>query len=223
MSSSASDRIGFLVGLSAEARLLRPLGAGVAVEVSGATAQGAQAAVVRLIAAGAGALVSFGIAAGLDPDLRPGTVLVPSRIVVPGAGGMTDYFTNLALCARLGGVTRGALLHSDSAVDTPDEKRARFEASQCVALDMESGILAEAASRAGLPFAALRAVCDPAGSGLPPAALVALGSDGRMLPGAIARSLLRRPYQVPALVGLGYHAALARRALKARIPHIRIA
>ncbi len=202
---------------------MRPLGAGVLVEVSGANVEGAHAAVARLIAAGTTALVSVGVAAGLDPDLRPGHLLVPPRIVVATASGTRDYFTDLTLCARLGGMNPGALLHSDTAVTTAEAKRDLFAASGCVALDMESGILAEAATEAGLPFAALRAVCDPAGSGLPPVSLVALGSDGRLRPRAILLSLLRRPQQVPALVGLASHASLARRALAARIPRIRLA
>nr|WP_321984628.1 hypothetical protein [uncultured Lichenicoccus sp.] len=223
MSHTASDSVGFLVGLQAEARLLRPLGTGILVEVSGATADGARAAVARLIASGARALVSLGIAAGLDPDARPGDLLVPSRIVVTSKGGSRDYFTDLALCARLGGMTSGALLHSDVAVTAPEAKGKLFASSQCVALDMESGILAAAATEAGLPFAALRAVCDPAGSGLPPVALVALGADGRLRPRSILASLLRRPQQVPALVGLASHASMARRALVGRIPRIRLA
>ncbi|WP_428377920.1 hypothetical protein [Lichenicoccus sp.] len=217
--------MGFLVGLRAEARLLRPLGGGgdVLVEISGASPAGASAAVTRLIAAGATSLVSLGVAAGLDPDARPGDLLVPSRIVVATATGSRDYFTDLTLCARLGGMTPGALLHSDVAVTTPQAKRELFAASHCTALDMESGILAAAASEAGLPFAALRAVCDPAGSGLPAAALVALGADGRLRPRAILASLLRRPQQLPALVGLASHASMARRALAGRIPRIRLA
>ena len=223
MSHTDSDKVGFLVGLQAEARLLRPIASSVLVEVSGATPQGARAAVARLLTAGAKALVSLGVAAGLDPDLRPGDLLVPSRIVVTDAAGSHDYFTDLTLCARLGGMTTGALLQSDVAVTTVAAKQDLFAATRCVALDMESGILAAAALQAGLPFAALRAVCDPAGSGLPPMALVALDGDGRLRPRAILASLLRRPQQVPALVGLASHASMARRALVGRIPRIRLA
>lgn len=216
MSGGAST--GFLVGMQAEARLLRPLGAGILVEVSGVAVEGAREAVSRLIRAGARRLVSFGLAAGLDPAAQAGDVLVPSRIV---AGGR-DYLPDLSLCARLGGITPGGLLHSDHVICTADEKRALHATTGCVALDMESGVVAQAAQAAGLPFAVLRAICDPAERDLPQAAGVALKPDGRLALPAILLSLLRGPTQVPGMLALARDAAAARRALAARIPLIRL-
>lgn len=210
--------IGFVVGLQAEARLLGPLGSRVLVEVGGATASGARAAVSRLMLAGASHLVSLGLAAGLEPGLRPGDVVVPSRIVAFGR----DYLPDLSLCARLGGVTAGGLLHSDVVVATVAEKQALYSDSFCVALDMESGIMAQAASEAGLPFAALRAICDSAARDLPDAARVALKPDGGIALAPLLGSLLRGPGQMPALLGLARDASAARRALMQRIPLIRI-
>jgi len=207
--------IGFVVGMQAEAALLRPLDGAVA--ISGATVQGAREAVLRLIRDGASRLVSFGLAGGLDPAVRAGDVLVPSRVVVDGR----DYFPDLALCARLGGMTPGGLLHSDIVVATAAEKNALHVASLCTALDMESGVVAQAAQAARLPFAVLRAICDPAGRDLPPAAMAALKPDGRLAFPTILVSLLRGPVQIPGMLALARDAAAARRALTARIPLIR--
>lgn len=217
-SGTTSGTIGFLVGLRAEARLLRPLGGAAPIAVSGATPEGARDAVELLIRAGARQLVSLGLAAGLDPALRPGDLLVPSRIVAWGR----DYLPDLSLCARLGGVTPGALLHSDVPVATAAEKQALHATSLCVALDMESGVLAQAAEQAGLPFAALRAVCDPAGRDLPAAATAALTPEGGIAASAMLASLLRAPGQIPGLLVLARDAAAARRALVRRIPQIRL-
>jgi adenosylhomocysteine nucleosidase len=203
--------------MRAEARLLRPLGGAAPIAVSGATPEGAREAVELLIRSGARQLVSLGFAAGLDPALRPGDVLVPSRIVAWGH----DYLPDLSLCARLGGVTPGGLLHSDVPVTTAADKQALHAASLCVALDMESGVLAQAAEKAGLPFAALRAICDPAGRTLPAAAGVALTPTGGIAVSPILASLLREPTQIPALIALARDAAAARRALAQRIPLIR--
>ena len=209
--------IGFVVGLQAEASLLRSLGSAVQVGIGGAVAAGTREAVSRLIRDGVRHLVSFGLAAGLDPDARAGDVLVPSRVV---AGGR-DYLPDLSLCARLGGMTSGGLLHSEVVVATAARKRALHVASLCTALDMESGIVARAAQEAGLPFAVLRAVCDPAGRDLPHAAMAALKPDGGLALPAILFSLLRGPGQIPGMLALARDAALARRALAARVRSIR--
>ena len=209
--------IGFIVGLQAEAALLRPLGDAVTVAIGGATRQGTHEAVSRLIRDGVSHLVSFGLAGGLDPAARAGDVLVPSRVVFDGQ----DYFPDLALCARLGGMTPGALLHSDIVVATAAEKSALHLASLCTALDMESGVVAQAAQAARLPFAVLRAICDPVERDLPPAAMAALGPDGRLAIPTILFSLLRGPMQIPGMLALARDAAAARRALTARIPLIR--
>ena len=209
--------IGFIVGMRSEARWLRPLRGRVVVAFSGATRQGAEAATARLIGAGATHLVSLGLAAGLDPALRPGDLLVPSRVVVQGKAIAADA----ELCDRLGGTTPGGLLHSDRVVAASAEKRALHAASRCVALDMESGVLALAARASGLPFAALRAICDPVERELPEAARIALDPDGGLAWVLLLRAVLRKPYQIPALVALAGDAARARRALTGRIAQVR--
>ncbi len=205
--------IGFVVGMRAEARLLRPLRGRAAVAIGGGTEAGARDAVARLISGGVRQLVSLGLAAGLDPRARPGDVLVPSRVVVDGR----DYPTDAPLCTWLGGAVGGGLLHSRVVVATASEKQALHRASRCDALDMESGVVAEAAQRAGLPFAALRAVCDPASRDLPHLARIALRPDGGLALPAMLASLAGRPRQLPALLGLARDAAAARRALVVKI------
>jgi hypothetical protein len=150
--------------------------------------------------------------------MRAGDLLVPSRIVAFGR----DYLPDLALCARLGGVTPGGLLHSEVPVTSAAEKQALHASSLCVALDMESGVVAQAAQQAGLPFAALRAICDPASRDLPAAATAALKPDGSIAVSPMLASLLRGPMQIPALLALARDASAARRALVRRIPQIRL-
>ncbi|HJS87682.1 MAG TPA: hypothetical protein VJ779_19690, partial [Acetobacteraceae bacterium] len=93
----------------------------------------------------------------------------------------------------------------------------------CAALDLESGPVAETASARGLRFAALRAVCDPATLGLPPAALAALSARGRIGPARVAASVAQAPRQIPALLRLARSANQARRALSDRISAIQTA
>ncbi len=206
----AGASLGILTGLAAEARLARPLGR---VLAGGGDAAGAMAAAERLVAEGATALLSFGLAGGLDPALAPGTILVPRAVLA----GERRYACAPALLAALGGANADLLLGGAAVVATVAEKTRLRTASGAAAIDLESGALAEVADRHGLPFAALRAVCDPADRDLPALALAALDAQGRIGLWRSFASLLARPGQVPALLALARDAAAARRALVRRV------
>ncbi len=203
-----------LVGLTAEARLLRPLGWRIG--VGGGSSAGAMREAERLIRGGAGSLVSVGLAGGLDPALRPGAILVPRAVSVGGQVLDTDP----AVAARLGGMDRHLVLASDSVVATAAAKRHLLETTGAVAVDMESGAVALAAGSHGLPFAVLRVICDPAETDLPPAALIALGQGGAIGLGRVIASILGRPGQLPSLMRLAADAAAARRALAERVARL---
>ncbi len=206
-----SERIGIVVGLTAEARIARR--SGCRVEVGGGTAAGAEAAVRRLLAANVSMLVSFGLAGGLDPSLPPGCLLVPEWVQTGGRRIATDASVN----QRLGGFTPHGLLGAASVAASVAEKRALWAATGCAAVDLESGAVAFAASAAGVPFGVLRAICDPADRDLPPAALAALDAGGAIGFWRIMVSVLGNPGQVPGLVRLAGDAKAAREALVVRV------
>lgn len=211
-----SPRLGVVVGLEAEARLVRRLGPGIAVGISGATAMGAERAALALLERGVLRLLSFGLAAGLDPRLLAGDLLVPAHVVTAERSFETDpQFRNL-----LGPGLDASLLQSDVLVREPHAKAALLARSGCASLDMESGVVARVAADAGCPFAVLRAVCDPAERTLPPAACIALRTDGRLQAMAVAGSILRHPAQLPALLALGRDANRAKIALSRRLDAI---
>jgi adenosylhomocysteine nucleosidase len=169
-----------------------------------------------LAQAGATALLSFGLAGGLDPALRPGELLVPQAVLTRGQKVSTDA----ALCRVLEGGTAHVLLGADRIVVEAADKQALWQATGCAAVDLESGAVAEVAEGRGIPFAALRAVCDPAWRTLPPAASAALDAGGGLAVGRVLRSLARRPGQLGALLVLAGDAGRARRALVQRVGEI---
>ncbi len=185
------------------ARLGYPVGIG------GGTPEGAADAAARLLDEGAVGLISFGLAGGLDPVVRPGEVLVPATVLTEDGA----YAADPALGVRFGGLTVHSLWGGTRVAASAAEKRALFERTGAQAIDLESGVVARAAQVQGVPFIAVRAVCDPAERNLPPAALAALDQSGAIGLGRVVLSLLRRPGQVPGLLALARDAAAARRGL----------
>jgi len=208
---SANPSPVFLVGFVAEAKIARR--SGWPVTIGGGTSMGAARAVRRLIQGGATGLVSFGLAGGLDPALPPGTLVVPEAVIADGCNWRTD----IALGECLGGTTGHVCLGLDRIVATAAEKHRLRHETGADLVDMESGAVAAIASAAGVPFAVLRAICDPADRTLPPAALIALDPAGHLAPARIAWSVVTSPAQAGALLVLARDAAAARRALRSRI------
>lgn len=206
-SPTGFERVGIVTGLEAEARIARRLGRMVA--VGGGTADGARAAARTLVDQGATALFSFGLAGGLDPALAAGALIVPGAVMVAGARLTADP----ELCRALGGPTVACLLGAEAiAASVADKGRLRRE-SGCAAIDLESGIVAEIAAAHALPFAVLRAICDPAGMSLPGVVLLALSADGRIGLTRVLAATMRDPGQIPSLLRLARAASRARATL----------
>lgn len=210
-----NSKIGFVTGLTAEARLLRQTG--FAVAVGGGTPEGALRAAEELVAGGARALVSFGLAGGLRPGLLPGTVLVPSAVFES----TQTYTCDTWLMEMLGGSTGRPILAGLRIAATPGDKAMLYRRGRADAVDLESGGVARAARARGVPFAVLRAVADPAERTLPPAALQGLKADGRIDLPRVLFSVLSHPGQIPRLLEVGRDAARARRALQARVRRLK--
>lgn len=210
------SRLGILVGLKAEAQLIRQIFPHAIIALSGATKEGARRESIRLATGGADCLLSFGLAAGLDPTLLTGNIIIPDKVVTLDG---SSWACHLTLRHILGDnsseVCSGSLLHSDEIVLEAQCKRELFSASHCQALDMESGFLAQAAHDVGLPFAVLRVICDPATRSLPPVVRTVLSPEGGLQIGALITSLFHKPSQIKGLIQLGYDAFLARRSMLA--------
>lgn len=207
--------VGIVTGLLAEARIAAPLGRALA---GGGTWAGAEAAAERLIAGGARALLSFGLAGGLAPGLRAGECVVPALVVGPDE----RFPVPPALSQRLGGGAAGCLVSVSEPVASARAKCALREATGAIACDMESVPVARVAARHGVPFAVLRAICDPAERDLPPAALIAMEPGGGLALRRVLGSLARRPGQIGDMLALARDAAAARRALVGRVGEVRV-
>lgn len=210
--------VGVLTGVTGEGRCLMPLGSAVRIAYSGADPQAAERLADEL-AGGTTALVSFGLAGGLDPALRPGTLLLPPAVILADGSRVAtdaDWVERLGAALDVASLKpqRLPLAESDRVLATPADKRAFATETGAAAVDMESGAVARAAVRAGLPFLILRAVADPAGRGIPAAALAAVGPGGRLRLFALLGRLLAAPQEVAPLLRLAGDSRAALQTLR---------
>lgn len=204
-----------VTGLAKEGRLA----SGPGVEAVGAGGNPARLAALlaRRTEAGCRAVVSIGIAGGLDPDLVPGDVVVATGVVTGDTRYAADPAVAEALRTRLDrpglAVRSGDLAGVDAAVMTLDGKADLWARTQGLAVDMESHVAAAFAARHGLPFAAIRVVCDPAHRALPAFAAQALKPNGEPDILAVLMALARGDARLGGLVRLARDSKAAFAAL----------
>jgi len=117
---------------------------------------------------------------------------------------------------------KGVLLGAERPVAVTTEKARLWVATGALAVDTESHLVALAAARHGLPFAALRVVADTAAHRLPPAAVAGFVPAGCSPLRPVLVELARSPAQLPALLTLALRTARAFRELGRCAPALRV-
>jgi len=163
-------------------------------------------------------VISFGIAGGLDPALKSGDVVVATEVLSGDTrwlAGLTlneQMIANVALGRRR--VVRGGLAGVEHLVAARAGKAALRSETGAAAVDMESHIAAAYAAEAGLPFAALRVISDPATRALPALARTAIKANGDIDLRKVLRGVARNPATLRALVSTGIDFNRALRSLR---------
>ena len=220
--------VGVVAALEAEARTLGPavwrrdglasLADGSLLAISGMGGTLAAIAAGNLVGAGASALMSFGLAGGLDPTLSAGTVVLPNEVISRGGGRfLTSTGWREQLCAAIAKqrpVASGPLLTSLAAISEVADKAAAFRETGAIAVDMESLSVAEVAAAHGLPFVAVRVIVDTAADVLPRAVLAA-SRGGQVNIRRLVGGLAATPMDLIALIRLGQRYRAATRSLAA--------
>src|SRR5690606_9315181 len=166
------------VGGSAPRGTVEELEGGTLLLVGGVGTRAAEAGARLLLERGARALVSFGVAGGLDEEVRAGELVLPEHVIdIAGEEHAVDASWRNALARRIGAAHDapawhgGRLLESERVVTDPGARRALCTAHIALAVDMESGTLGRVAREAAVPWLVVRAVSDACTRPLPPAAL----------------------------------------------------
>jgi adenosylhomocysteine nucleosidase len=211
---SDSSRVIAAVGLAREARITES--EQVHAVIGGGDEAGLADALKRALAQGAAGIISFGIAGGLDPAFRPGACVVGSAVSEGNRRWRTDTAWSKKLLAALPRAVFAEIAGIDRPVATVEHKRLLRSMTGAAAVDMESHVVGRVATEAGLPFAILRVICDPADRALPPAALAGMRRDGSTNLGAVVGSLITQPSQLFSMLELASDARVAFSELKRR-------
>ena len=193
-----------MTGLAREAAAL---GGDVVPLISGADADALRRALADEAKTPFSAVVSFGLAGGLDPSLSPGTMIVASGVVA----GTERFECPPALVQVLvegfagAGVTtrHGLVAGVEAPVMMAAAKTQLFRETGALAVDMELHLAAAFARQRGLPFAVARVISDPARRALPPLAAKAVRPDGSVDVGLVLGEIAREPRQLAGLIAAG--------------------
>jgi len=213
------NAVGIVAALTLESRPLGVLADGTLLIVSGVGMAAAREGARQLAAAGARALVSWGMAGALDPALLAGTLVLATEVVSPeGERSLTTRRWREQLAAAVAGhpLCCGRLLTTREPIRSTADKALAFRQTGAAAVDMESAAVAAVAADARLDFVVVRAIVDSAADTLPRAVLDATPAGTRAVHLAtLLSSLARSPGELPGLIRLGSRYRSATRALAA--------
>lgn len=205
-----------VTGLVQEARIAA--GPGMIVICSSSDPAQLRALLATLDASSFRGVISFGVAGGLDPSLKSGDVVVATEVL----SGDTRFLAGLALneemiasaALKRRRVVRGGLAGVEQVIAATACKAALHSETGAAAVDMESHIAAAYATEAGIPFAALRVISDPANRSLPALAKSAIKPNGDIDLRKVLRGVARNPMTLRDLVSTGIDFNRALRSLR---------
>jgi hopanoid-associated phosphorylase len=145
-------------------------------------------------------LISFGVAGGLHPSLKPGDCVVGSAVMSDENQVETDPQWSQRVLAALPHASHGIVLGVRDPLLQPSAKRETHLKTGALAVDMESHIVANVAAAHRIPLIAVRVITDPADRVVPKSAIAAMHPDGSLDIAAMMRSLARMPRELAGLL-----------------------
>jgi adenosylhomocysteine nucleosidase len=137
-------------------------------------------------------VLSAGFCGALDEDLQVGDLILATEIVDTQSRIWPTTWPDELTRGRAKLVRRGRLLTVSRMLTTPAEKEAHYQRWSAAAVDMESALVAQGCSQAGIPFGGLRAVSDDAHTALSPR-LASLLTGSRASAFRLLAALARSP------------------------------
>ena len=185
--------------------------------ISGIGADRAYNASQDLIKKGVSILISWGCAGALLPGISPGDLILPELIITRDRTITADIKWHAHFYSTLKkhlNINTGALVQHKNILATPRDKRSLASKYNAVAVDMESGAIAEAACLANIPFLAIRAISDTADMTIPLSATEAADASGQIHTMHLFMKVLKNPVDMPRLFRLALTFNAAKDTLK---------
>ena len=182
-----------VTGMRSEAKLLRGR---CDVVVAGSHTSTLASKIETAVEQGAHAILSFGVAAGLQRGRKAGDCVMATEIVTASDRYATDNAWLQRLLEAFPQAWSGSIAGSDTILADVSAKAALAAATKALAADMESHIAARVADTHRIPFAAIRVISDDAEHTLPPATLNALTPNGSIDIMRVIGSIVGRPGQI---------------------------
>ena len=169
---------------------------------------------------GVAALGCFGVSGGLNPELGVGDLVFADAVFVEEDAGVSlvwerggrdsDVAFNFQAAKSLT-ISWGPIITVQKPVFNTAGKRALFDRTGAVAVDMETAAVVCAASRSGLPFFAVRTICDSADVTIPESIYQCVDPQGRPRFSHLFRLIIRNPLLISYLLRMkrDFTAALA--------------
>ena len=185
--------------------------------VSGMGPRRAAVASRTLLEKGAAALLSWGSAGGLKPNLSPGSLILPKTVIASDRSLYhVDAPWHKSLCDRLKGHVdfhTEPLVESAMVVRNPAEKAILFRETGAIGVDMESAAVAAVAQETGVPFLVVRAIADSSDTTILDSTLNAIDEFGRLNLLKLIQGLAKDPTEILALVRIARNYRTAQRTL----------
>jgi len=213
-------RIGIITGVLREVACLSDISGNddLDVRASGADPRRAGELADEMFAQGVVAMLSFGLCGGLDPALKAGDLILPTRVIAAGSKSLTcdpDWTGRLEDALGDMVMRKGATLaHSPTIVAGPRRKSVLRATTEADAVDMESYAVGQAARKAGRPFAVIRAVSDTADTRLPEWTDEIVSTSGGTDGVRLLKNLATHPGDIGKLLALGRGSTRALKVLR---------
>lgn len=184
---------------------------------SGVGSTNASVAAKSLLDQGVQGLISWGCAAALIDELKPGDLVLASQLIAK-----TDVIYQADrqwqqqvydLVSDHINISTANLAESSKLLASSEEKIALQCHTGAGIVDMESTAIARIATAQGVPFLAVRTVADSVQMSLPNAVAVALDSEGVVQLPKLLLHLLCHPAELPSLIRLGRSFSAAKKTL----------